>query len=125
MDAAEKAISEAYVDPEERVLDPSLLEKSVLERMPQPTGWRILVLPYGGKQKTKVRGPKGPARVFPCSAVFCTLVFFGARSRSDSAQCVAPQHHKSLHSYSGPEDPSKVVAPRPNTVKAQLIRTMW
>ena len=53
MDAAEKAISEAYVDPEERVLDPSLLEKSVLERMPQPTGWRILVLPYGGKQKTK------------------------------------------------------------------------
>ena len=30
MDAAEKAISEAYVDPEERVLDPSLLEKSVL-----------------------------------------------------------------------------------------------
>ena len=53
MDAAEKAISEAYVDPEERVLDPALLEKSALERMPQPTGWRILVLPYGGKQKTK------------------------------------------------------------------------
>ena len=32
MDAAEKAISEAYVDPEERVLDPALLEKSALER---------------------------------------------------------------------------------------------
>jgi len=52
-EAQETAISDAYIDPEERVLDPSLLDKSVLERMPQPTGWRILVLPYGGKQKTK------------------------------------------------------------------------
>ena len=35
-----------YVEPQERVLDPSLLDKSILERMPQPTGWRILILPY-------------------------------------------------------------------------------
>ena len=52
-EAAKKAITEAYVELEDKVLDPSLLDKSVLDRMPQPTGWRILVLPYSGKQKTK------------------------------------------------------------------------
>ena len=52
-ETAKKVATDAYVDLEDRVLDPSLLEKSVLERMPQPTGWRILVLPYGGKQKSK------------------------------------------------------------------------
>ncbi len=35
------------------MLDPTLLEQSILDRMPQPTGWRILVLPYAGKAKTK------------------------------------------------------------------------
>ena len=38
-----------YVKEEARVLDPTLIEKSILERMPQPTGWRILILPYAGK----------------------------------------------------------------------------
>lgn len=41
-----------YVEPSSRVLDPSLLEKSLLERLPQPTGWRVLVMPYQGKTKT-------------------------------------------------------------------------
>ena len=27
-------------------------EKSLTERVPQPTGWRILVMPYMGKDKT-------------------------------------------------------------------------
>ena len=39
----------AYVTNEERVLDPTLLDKSALERMPDPSGWRMLVLPYKGK----------------------------------------------------------------------------
>tara|TARA_R100000482_G_scaffold85212_2_gene34077 strand:- start:692 stop:892 length:201 start_codon:yes stop_codon:yes gene_type:complete len=26
--------------------------KSLKDRMPQPTGWRILVMPYMGKEKT-------------------------------------------------------------------------
>ena len=43
------SLEEAFVKENERVLDPSLIDKSVLERMPQPTGWRILVLPYRGK----------------------------------------------------------------------------
>jgi len=42
----------AYVDAKERVLDPSLLDKPLLERLPQPTGWRVLVMPYQGKAKT-------------------------------------------------------------------------
>ena len=42
-------LDKAFVEEDKRVLDPSLLDKSVLERMPQPTGWRLLVLPYRGK----------------------------------------------------------------------------
>ena len=47
-----KKIVEAYVDPSTLVLDPEKLDKSLLDRMPQPTGWRMLVLPYAGKAKT-------------------------------------------------------------------------
>jgi co-chaperonin GroES (HSP10) len=43
----------AYVDPKDRVLDPSLLDKSLVERLPQPTGWRILVMPYQGRATTE------------------------------------------------------------------------
>ena len=46
-------ISAAYVDPEERVVDPSLLDQSLIETMPQPTGWRMLVLPFRPKPTTK------------------------------------------------------------------------
>ena len=33
--------------------DPSKLDRSVLDRLPQPTGYRILVIPYYPKEKTK------------------------------------------------------------------------
>ena len=46
------SLSGAYVDATDRVLDPSLLEKPLLERLPQPTGWRVLVMPYQGRTKT-------------------------------------------------------------------------
>ena len=42
-----------WVKPTDRVLDPSLIDKSLIDRMPDPTGWRILVLPYKGKAKTE------------------------------------------------------------------------
>lgn len=42
----------AYVKESDRVLDPSLVEKDAIERLPQPTGWRILVMPYQGRAKT-------------------------------------------------------------------------
>jgi len=50
---AVKEVEKAYTEAAKRVLDPSLLDKSFLERMPQPTGWRILILPYKGKGVTE------------------------------------------------------------------------
>ena len=47
------SINESYIDKDKRVLDPSLLDKSLIERMPQPTGWRMLVLPFKMNEKTK------------------------------------------------------------------------
>ena len=43
----------SYVEPGARVLDPTLLDNSFLDRMPQPTGWRLLILPYKGKAVTE------------------------------------------------------------------------
>ena len=45
-------IANAYVDTDERVLDPSNIKTSLIDRMPQPTGWRMLILPYRGKGVT-------------------------------------------------------------------------
>ena len=45
-------IAEAYKEPTDKVLDPEAIGGSLLERMPAPTGRRILVLPYRGKGKT-------------------------------------------------------------------------
>jgi len=53
MEASTTELNGAYVAPQDRVLDPSLIEKSLIDRMPQPTGWRILILPYRGKGKTE------------------------------------------------------------------------
>lgn len=50
---AATSVDAAYVEPTDRVLDPSLLSKPLLDRLPQPTGWRILVMPYKGKTKTE------------------------------------------------------------------------
>ena len=47
------SLEEAYVEPEKRVLNPEAIGKSLLDRMPTPTGWRILILPYQGKGKTE------------------------------------------------------------------------
>ena len=53
-----------YVKKDEKVLDPSLLDVSLSERLPQPTGWRLLVMPYMGRA-TKIslgRGVPGARR---------------------------------------------------------------
>jgi len=45
----------AYKEEQEisKVLDPNSIEKSTLDRMPSPTGYRLLVLPYAGPATTK------------------------------------------------------------------------
>jgi|TARA_R100000789_G_scaffold36497_1_gene39379 co-chaperonin GroES (HSP10) len=48
----EAALSSAYVNQDDKVLDPSLVSKGLKERLPQPTGWRLLVMPYMGKTTT-------------------------------------------------------------------------
>jgi co-chaperonin GroES (HSP10) len=48
----EESIDNSYVESESRVLDPTKVNKSMIERMPNPTGWRMLILPYRGKAKT-------------------------------------------------------------------------
>lgn len=47
------SLAEAYKEPKKRVLDPDSIGESLLDRMPAPTGWRILVLPYRGRGKTE------------------------------------------------------------------------
>jgi len=49
---AASSVESAYVDSSSRVLDPTLLKKPLLDRLPQPTGWRLLVMPYKGKTQT-------------------------------------------------------------------------
>jgi co-chaperonin GroES (HSP10) len=46
------AVASAYIDEKDKVLDPSLLDKTLSDRLPQPTGWRILVMPYAGRSTT-------------------------------------------------------------------------
>ena len=52
MTEAVQAVENLYVKEEGRVLDPTLLDNTLLERMPNPTGWRLLILPYRGKGTT-------------------------------------------------------------------------
>ena len=49
---AKPSVTDAYVSEQDRVLDPSVLDKTLVERMPDPSGWRLLVLPYKGKGVT-------------------------------------------------------------------------
>ena len=54
--AAQEAVAglgEAYVYRAEMVLDPGKIGDDLLGRMPSPTGWRLLILPYRGKGKTE------------------------------------------------------------------------
>ena len=49
---AKPSLTDAYIPEENKILDPTVLDKSLIERMPNPVGWRLLVLPYKGKGKT-------------------------------------------------------------------------
>ena len=47
----QKVLETAYVKEENFVLDPSNLPETAIDRLPQPTGWRILLLPFKGQKK--------------------------------------------------------------------------
>ena len=46
-------LSECYVAEEDRVLDPTLVSKEIIDRLPQPTGWRVLIAPFNPPKKSK------------------------------------------------------------------------
>ena len=46
-------LEDAYKEERAKFLDPEAIGGSLLERLPTPTGWRILILPYRGKGKTE------------------------------------------------------------------------
>ena len=46
-------LSECYVAEEDRVLDPTLASKEIIDRLPQPTGWRVLIAPFNPPMKSK------------------------------------------------------------------------
>ena len=46
-------LEQAFVAEPDRVFDPSKLPDTALGRLPQPVGWRLLVLPYRGTAKSK------------------------------------------------------------------------
>ena len=47
------ALDNVYRERERQFLDPSQLPTKLIERLPQPTDWRMLILPYMGQAKTK------------------------------------------------------------------------
>jgi len=56
LDAAKEGVAnleDAYKEKVQTTLDPSALGQSLLEKMPNPTGWRLLILPYKGKGRTE------------------------------------------------------------------------
>jgi co-chaperonin GroES (HSP10) len=52
LEAAAEGVKALYAEPKPKVLDPDAMDKSLLERMPSPTGWRMLILPYRGRETT-------------------------------------------------------------------------
>ena len=46
-------LSECHVAEEDRVLDPTLASKEIIDRLPQPTGWRVLIAPFNPPKKSK------------------------------------------------------------------------
>ena len=50
-----ETLEKAYKEEAEvkKVLDEKAIDKSLLDRLPTPTGYRMLILPYAGPKKTK------------------------------------------------------------------------
>ena len=49
----QKKVEEIYGTRESKYLDPDNIDGDIAEKLPRPTGWRILILPYLGAERTK------------------------------------------------------------------------
>jgi len=88
----EGSFSSAYINSETRVLDPTILEKSALERLPDPTGYRILVMPYRGKVKTEggIFLPDETRDRAALASVVCYVLKIGPDAYSDKEKFSQP-----------------------------------
>lgn len=51
--AEDRAAQQVVMEKEEENLRPENMDQSVIDRIPKPTGWRIVVLPFRPPKKTK------------------------------------------------------------------------
>jgi co-chaperonin GroES (HSP10) len=80
-------LNDAYVKAEDRVLDPTKIPDTVLARLPQPTGWRILILPYRGKSKIgSVYVPDEYVAAQSLATVVAYVLVVGPDAYSDKAK---------------------------------------
>ena len=49
----QQEVEDIYGKRQSKSLDPDNIDQSVVEKLPKPTGWRILILPYMGAERSK------------------------------------------------------------------------
>ena len=49
----QQEVEDIYGERESKYIDPENIDQKVAEQLPKPTGWRILILPYLGAEKSK------------------------------------------------------------------------
>ena len=49
----QKEVEDIYGERESKYIDPENIDQKVAEQLPKPTGWRVLILPYLGAEKSK------------------------------------------------------------------------
>ena len=84
-----ESLEDCYVEETERVLDPSLISASLIDRLPQPTGWRILILPYRPPPGTKA-GIYIPDKAIDDTQIQTVVGYvlkMGAQAYKDSTRC--------------------------------------
>ena len=93
----EGELEKAYVKADDRVLDPTKLSDKAIDKMPQPTGWRILLLPYQGRKQT-TGGIILPSEAIEREAVgtVCGYVLK-----------VGPLAYQDVNKFGNPSDPSE------------------
>ena len=49
----QQEVEEIYGERESKYIDPDNIDENIAGKLPKPTGWRILILPYLGAEKSK------------------------------------------------------------------------
>ena len=95
------SLDTAYVNKEEKVLDPDKVDGDTFDRLPNPTGWRLLILPYRGKGKTE-GGIYLPDATIERESV-ATVCGYVLK--------VGPLAYKDRSKFGNPDEPKKVWEP--------------